>query len=209
MIKKIYAILCAISLFFALPAFGMENEDNISDQENTTYQCDFCNKSEPPFRVLNAHGWYIKCHHILCEVCLDAVSFHFNRSKGEFSNKVWWGCHCCSYFHYHQKSIRLQKTEDKGSRPFFPVGTLLNNKDLKDLINEQNVPNPTNEIPDKPKLLKLLEPNTFIIAGFICYGAYKAYNWWKGKDEQGNEQEDGNESEQENLKKEAKPIEVA
>lgn len=185
----------------ALPAFGMEE---------STYPCDFCQEEKTKLDWWDHKYVGVECTHIYCEECSKKIiSLEF-----PIQDKIWWNCFYCSYL-YAQKNKQCWKiTEYNGGRSGSAdyacaqdIRKRYPNRILLDITNATPFPLHPND-PEHP--FNLAKKNNLkwrlgitCVASVVCYGAYKAYTWWKSKDSQEQDTDD----EQDWKKEEVKPEE--
>lgn len=109
MIKKIYTILCALSLFLTLLALGMEND--IADHNATTYPCDLCLQEKSLLNYTEMQRDGIDCLHIFCQNCQETINTSWRKP---IEDKVWWSCDYCSYFFNQKNKQCWQISQKKG-----------------------------------------------------------------------------------------------
>lgn len=126
MIKQLSAILCAISLIIALPAFGMKKG---------AYPCDLCGTfNKYDHDILYKQGGRLThysdqgdfeihsdlgCIHIFCKECerdiRDAIPFGWKTIKE--NDPIWWECRYCRYFyHVKKKQCWGEKNDNFGTQ---------------------------------------------------------------------------------------------
>jgi len=109
MIKKLYTLLCAISLITALPTFGMESTTASSTTNQSTSRCDCCTKNINHRNPIEKEHVLNKlegaCSYIVCDACQQEITKYKNRitigdilNMDEAISKLYDDCSTCFYF---------------------------------------------------------------------------------------------------------------
>jgi hypothetical protein len=186
MIKKIYSLLCIISLIIALPAFGMQRVPR------PTYPCDLCQQEEKnDIKYIHLKTTTRECDHILCETCyhhdIKYLGLYFNSDRSDFDKYgVVGNCIICSRMLEKHNKQCWKDAPVKGSDTFVRNGDFQGpdffitnppNRVVPPVTPKKDVTNnpPTNKI----KLLGIAG-----IGAIVCYGVYKIYAWYTKQEPQ-------------------------
>lgn len=222
--QKLYGNCKTCSYFDTL---GLERKWN-----PVTYPCDNCHEGKAllnRYSICNDDGK--QCLHILCKECNDTIS---SWKKPTDDKALSHCKLCYYFYKQHKKQCwkptnnkrfsDCSSTNGRASyfRQQYPNRVLPDIADAAMLPQEpapQNPGQPAPQNPDNPGQpgQDPMPPiNNFVnnnklkwlgltcVAGVVCYGAYKAYIWWKGEDaqEKDADADDNNaDNEQEDLKK--------
>lgn len=193
MIKKLYALLCAISLMTALPAFGME----------ATYPCDSCQEEKTELTRIAFTSKTKNCDHIICQKCYNEIDKSQNGPIDILAST----CACCPYMQRvkNKQCWQMKKSFYIGveyntavSAEFFkteyPNRVLPSVIDATTQSSNPSIENSTQlhsdnpPMPGNPPITTAFTINNKIkwlgaagIAVIACYGIYK---WWKGEQAQ-------------------------